>query len=551
MAEVKRMNCDVLVIGGGETGIRAAIEAKRQGIEDVLLVTKGAFGTAGVMFSELNYGMDMQAATGANDPTDNRSVHLQDILRAAQGTCNENMAKVMTEESFDRLQELQEIFGLELVGNPDGTPRQVHGCFSSKRRAYQFRDITQIKKKYAGGIEKNNIKMIDKLMVTDLLVEEGRCIGAVGVYEDGSMLQILSKATVFATGGATGMYKHNFAPPGMCGDGYSLALRAGCKLANMEFMQFGLGLLEPKYRALFLDRLMYLQPKVHFTYDHNFPCDISEMLTVHSQHFPFSTVDSSYLFDVAVLEETIKNGGKGVAVELSVIPMEKLEEIPVWDQYFSYFDKKKNPYDNTLWITNFAHACNGGVVIDENASTGIEGLFAAGEMASGPHGANRLGGNMHAACQVFGTRAGKGAAAYSAIHDWVEKAPGVLPEQRCSLTAEDYEEAKRLIGDALWENVSVCRCEEGLITSLKVVDQACKLLEQGVPVDQSLWSYYELRSTTIAARAIITAALERTETRGSHYRKDYPQTEETSYVVVISSDGENIIAERKGNLSCK
>lgn len=540
------INCDVLVIGGGETGIRAAIEVKRQGVENVLLVTKGAFGTSGVMFSELNYGMDMQAATGENDPTDNKNVHLQDILRAAQGTCNENMARIMTEESYDCLKELQDIFGLELVENPDGTPRQVHGCFSSKRRAYQFAHITEIKQKYADGIAKNNINMIDNVMIVDLLIENGSCIGAVGIDRDGNITEIYAGATILATGGATGMYKHNFASPGMCGDGYSLALRAGCKLVNMEFMQFGLGILEPKYRALFLDRLMYLQPKVNFAYDHHFPCDVSEMLTVHSKHFPFSTVDSSYLFDVAVLEESIMNGGKGVSVELSVIPKEKLEEIPVWDMYYNYFDKDKNPYDNTLWITNFAHACNGGVLIDENASTGIAGLYAAGEMAAGPHGANRLGGNMHAACQVFGTRAGKNAAQYSRLHKQaVTFEPVKLPDSRNDLSAANYEAAIQAIGDILWEQVSVCRCEEGLNAALKVVEDGCRLLEAGIPENQYLWNYYELRSTTIAAKAIIMSALERRETRGSHYRKDYPHMDETAYLVNIMFKDNQIVAERQ------
>ena len=544
MAEIKTVNCDVLVIGGGETGIRAAVEAKRQGVEHVLLVTKGTFGEAGVMFSEITFGWDMQASTGQNDPTDNMDRHLSDIMCAAQGTCSEKLAQILTKEAPDRVHDLEDIFNLEIYKKPDGTPRQVYGCFSTKDRCYQFIHPDEIKGKVANSLKENSVNLIEKMMVTDLIIEDNACKGAIGIFNDGSMLIINSKATILAAGGATGMFKHNFASPGMCGDGYSLALRAGCKLANMEFMQFGLGLLEPKYRALFLDRLMYLQPKVEFTYDHHFPCDISEMLSVHSRHFPFSTIDASYLFDVAVLEETIQNGGKGVAVDLSVIPKRKLEEIPVWSLYYNYFDADNDPYNNKLRITCFAHACNGGVIIDENANTGLNGLFAAGEMVTGPHGANRLGGNMHAACQVFGTRAGKSAAAYVSTHTITYCKASALPQKRSKYIEKDYTVAKEGIGNTLWENVNVCRSEDGLATALKVVEQAAALLNGGVPEDQYLWSYYELRSTVLAAKAIIISALERKETRGGHFRKDYPKTDKKAYVIKVSLVGEDIATEK-------
>lgn len=544
MGEVKNIKCDVLVIGGGETGIRAAVEAKRKGAENVLLVTKGKYGSAGVMFSEITYGWDMQAATGQNDPTDNKGEHLKDIMNAAQGTCSEKMAAILTEEAPDRLHDLENLFDLEIYKKPDGTPRQVYGCFSTKDRGYQFTHPDEIKKKVAGSLEKYGVNMMDGIMVTELAVSGGRCGGALGLDASGTRYVFTANATIVACGGATGMFKHNFASPGMCGDGYALALNAGCKLANMEFMQFGLGLLEPKYRALFLDRLMYLQPDVEFTYDHHFPCSVSEMLTVHSKHFPFSTIDESALFDVAVFEETVKNG-RGVAVDLSVIPLEKLEEIPVWGLYYNYFDADKNPYENKLFITTFAHACNGGVMINENSETGIEGLYAAGEMISGPHGANRLGGNMHAACQVFGTRAGANAAAYAA-GNCVEAAAvdSSLPEERCSLTNKDYVGAKERIGEALWEKATVLRNEEGLKEALRVIDEEAGLLEQGVPADEYLWHYYELKSTVVAAAAIVASALERKETRGSHNRSDYPQTDEKSYLVTCSLKDGQVVTER-------
>lgn len=533
--DISHIVCDVLVIGGGETGIRAAIEAKLRGSDKVLLVTKGKFGSAGVMFSEITYGWDMQAATGQNDPTDNKQVHLDDIMRAAQGTCSKKMAQILTEESPSRLDDLQKLFELELYKKPDGTARQVFGCFSSKDRGYQIVDPDKIKRNVAAGIDRYGVELIDEVMITDLIITDGVCAGAWGIKRDGTSICIHAGAVVLAAGGATGMFKHNFASPGMCGDGYALALRAGCKLVNMEFMQFGLGLLKPKYRGLFLDRLMYLHPKVEFKYDHGFPCSIDEMMTIHSQHFPFSTIDVSYLFDVAVFDETLKNGGTGVTVDLSVIPIEKLQEIPVWKLYYEYFDKDNDPYTHKLEITTFAHACNGGVKIDENAFSGVPGLFAAGEMITGPHGANRLGGNMHAACQVFGTRAGANAAKFAKAHpiastdSWAASAYDEMTGDGAAKS--DYIGAMREISSALWENVNVARSEQGLKKALGIVQAGAELLDKGAPTSDALWKYYELRNTVLASEAIIRSALEREETRGSHFRIDYPDTDRAVYLV--------------------
>lgn len=524
--------CDVLVIGGGETGIRAAVEAKRQGAKDVLLVTKSKYGSSGVMFSNITFGWDMQAATSQNDPTDNKEVHLKDIMNASQGTANEKMARILTEEAPYRVKDLEQLFDLELYRRKDGSERQVYGCFSTKDRSYQFVHPDEIKKKVADSIHKYGVELFDECMVTDLVIQDGKCIGAYALDRENQVWKLHAGATILAAGGATGMYEHNFACEGMTGDGYALALRAGCTLANMEFMQFGLGLLEPKYRALFLDRLMYLQPTIEFEQEHHFPLPLKDILTMHSKHFPFSTIDASYLFDVAVFEETLANHGKGVSVDLSVIPLEKLEEIPVWDLYYHYFDEDKDPYTHKLRITTFAHACNGGVKIDENAATGIEGLYAAGEMITGPHGANRLGGNMHAACQVFGTRAGKNATQYAQEHmENKEMEFEAHPTQSSSVSAKEYSDAKIRIGKVLWENANVKRNAEGLEKALQELAKEEALLKEGVPSGEALWDYYELRNTILASKAIVQSAYERNESRGGHYRSDFPQTDETSYVV--------------------
>lgn len=536
---MRDISCDVLVVGGGETGIRAAVEARRCGAEKVILATKGAFGEAGVIFSDITFGWDMQAATGENDPSDSKEVHLEDIMHAAQGTCSRKLASIVVEEAPQRLRDLEELFGLELYKGENQKPRQVYGCFSSKNRSYQFVRPKEIQAKMKESIPRFGVTLMENLMIAELLFDDGRCCGAVGFDEDGGDIRFLSGAVILATGGAAGIYQHNFASPGMCGDGYGLALLGGCTLANMEFLQFGLGLLEPKYRALFLDRLLYLNPRITFEEEHEFPGRLEDMLERHAKHFPFSCIDESCLFDAAVFKETLKYG-KGVQVELSAIPLEKLEEIPVWDLYCGWFEKDKNPYENPLRITLFAHACNGGIVINEKAETGVPGLYAAGEAVTGPHGANRLGGNMHAACQVFGTRARANAASFAKTKGLGNIPSWMLPKGVSESSNLDYEAVKKQAGKLMWENVNVARHEEGLKGALKELERLWRQFKEETPERHMLRKYYETQSTLLTAMSITKAALMRKESRGSHYREDYPDTKVQSFVMKSRYSGGEI-----------
>lgn len=543
---MKTKVCDVLVIGGGETGIRAAVEAKRSGAEQVLLLTKGKFGTAGVMFSELTYGWDMQAATGENDPDDSTSVYLDDVLTAARGVCSPSLARIVTEESAARVDDLVDLFGLELVTSQDGKPRQVYGCFSSKSRSYQFTHPAQIKENMKNSIARFGIELLEQYMVIDLIKQDGICRGAIALSRDGTPLCCLAGAVILAAGGATGIYQHNFASAGMTGDGYSLAFRAGCTLSNLEFMQFGLGILAPKYKALFLDRLLYLNPIVKFSRDHSFPCSLEQMMAQHAKHFPFSCSDDSYRFDVAIFQETLENGGKGVAVDISNIPREKLEEIPVWDLYYSWFEPEKNPYEHEMRITPFAHACNGGVIIDEGAATQVPGLYAAGEMISGPYGADRPGGHMHASCQVFGTRAGRNAARFAEEHPFSPDGISVSPPAFGAPSGDsvDFISIRRSIGALMWRNVNVVRNEAGMSSALDMVQQQQAILAHCSVAPEQRWSFCETQNTLLCSQLILSAALARKESRGSHYREDYPHTDSLPYQIQLSQSPNGIVIEK-------
>lgn len=536
---MKYFHCDVLVIGGGETGIRAAVEARRQGADKVLLLTKGVFGAAGVMFSPLANGWDMQAATGENDPEDSPEIHYQDILNAARGVCDPRLAKILTLEAAERVQDLERLFGLSLVPGESGKPRQVYGCFSSKNRAYQAAEPKVIKEKMAKSIGTFGITLMENHMAVRLLVKENQCCGAVCLSRSGEYSILYAGAVVLGAGGATGIFQHNFASGGMCGDGYLLALEAGCTLANMEFMQFGWGILAPKYKFLFLDRLLYLSPKFEFQMEHRFSWPLEEILSDHAKHFPFSCCDKSYQADIAVFKETLGNGGRGVSVDISNIPLAKLEEIPVWHSWCQWFGEENNPYEHKMRITPFAHACNGGVVIDENAMTQVCGLFAAGEMAAGPHGADRLGGNMHTACQVFGARAGAGAARWARENP--QKPGKELSWEALKTGGEKYKisEMKEELGKLMWENANVARNDQSLAAALNKVTE----LKNALPdccLKEQRWDYYECKSSLAVAEAILNGAFLRTESRGSHYREDYPETEKKPYLLRTTLEGARI-----------
>lgn len=530
---------DVLVIGGGAAGIRAAIAAKDEGA-DVLLLNKGPLGRSGSSFYPLSPGWGIQAFSTEGEEGDSPDIHLADILEAAQGVCTPNLARVLVADAPDRIQDLQR-WGLPFEKKADGSYVRVRGCFSSRKRAFQVSGVKAIGQALRTQVERREIPVLERNMAVKLIQEDGECLGAVAVDREGKAALFPAKATILATGGAGQLFRHNLNTPDITADGQALALEAGAEVENMEFFQIGMGLLSPLKRGLFLDRIFVFNPPLSDRAGHEFlsaeaPPDLNpaDCLRIRGYHYPFTTRYVSRYVDYAIYRRLLA-GEQGVFVDLQAVPREELIGTPlarIWYEWLlsAGFD----PQASLLEITLCAHAFNGGLRINAEGRTTVPRLFAAGEIAAGPHGADRLGGNMHAACQVFGARAGWTAAAVAGAHPQqrtlkrnfssllaqTQEEVDALLKRDSGLSAE---EARRRIRQVMWEKVLVARSAASLQEALEELNAVKERLgEIYLSSPGQLQMALSLQNMIAVGEIIVRAASLRKESRGSHSRTDFP-----------------------------
>lgn len=343
--------------------------------------------------------------------------------------------------------------------------------------------------------------------VIDLITADGECWGAWALTRDGRLMMIHARSTVLATGGGAGIFIDHLVSDGEIGAGYALAQRAGAALDNLEFIQFMLGLKKEKKR-LFLPLSDLHKPGVLVDLDGRdlLEKQIADIQLRHKtieerkKHFPFSCRDSSCLVDLAIAKER-RNGGKVFWKDDSML-------------------KVKSE------VVHFSHAFNGGIKINEKAESTLPGLFAAGESAAGPHGADRIGGCMMTATQVFGQRAGYFSAIRAKnismlpnkieIPEHVEKSVRWKgPELKDQESIEIVEQAREKFS---WE-LMVVRTENGLmecLTSFKSLIGSLKEIE--AKNDQI---YFEFRNILLVGKLIALQAMNRKKSLGSHYLDNF------------------------------
>ncbi len=525
---------DVLVIGGGAAGIRAAIAAKDEGA-DVLLLSKGAFGQSGSSFYPLSPGWGIQAFSPDDESDDSPEVHLADIFEAAQGVCNPDLARVLVKEAPDRVRDLQR-WALPFEVAEDGSYIRVRGCFSSRKRCFQVSGVKAISQALRAQLERRDIPVFDRRMAVRLLQENGECLGAVAVDGKGKAALFLASATILATGGGGQLFRYNLNTSDISGDGHALALEAGAELENMEFFQIGMGIASPLKGGLFLDRIFVFNPPLSDRTGRQFLAtevparlDPSACLRIRGYHYPFTTRYISRYVDYAIYQKLLAAEG-GVFVDLRNVPKGELTKTPLARIWYDWllsagFDPQASPLEFTLC----AHAFNGGLRIDPDGRTAVPRLFAAGEIAAGPHGADRLGGNMHAACQVFGARAGRTAAStvtsqkrynFSSLLAQTQKEVDALLKRDTGL---DAGEARRRIQRLMWEKVLVARSADSLREALEgLAGLEARLDEIYLSGPGQLYMALSLRNMVTVGEVIARAASLRQESRGSHSRTDFP-----------------------------
>ena len=527
--------CDVLVIGAGVAGMRAAVAAQDSGAR-VILAVKGTIGASGASCYTVTEASGFGVADGRRCAEDSPDVHYADVMRAGHGMCDPEVVRTLVDEALGTVREL-EAFGVEFE-KENGDYLVSQGCFGSLPRNYNLRDHgTKIVRALRQALN-GNTQILENVMVTELLVQKGRCTGAVALTPEGDVTVIRAGAVILAGGGAGRLFRYSLNPKEMTGDSYALGYLAGAELMNMEFMQVGMGVLAPG-TSILNSWIWSLHPEVTdrsgaSVFPAVFPDGVSceAAMDAKSVHYPFSSESPSKNIELAI-QRTIAEGRGlehgGVRLDArNALRSGQRKELQLFDDMWrltnSWFLSRGIDAEHApMEIACFAHAINGGLKIDKAARTTLPGLYAAGEASTGPHGADRLGGNMLVTCVVFGRIAGENAAKEALARQETEPCPA--PRQTGPCTAGSGKPARQIMDElqsAMLRDLLVIRSEEKCI---RLRNELTRLNAEAADASfdgTDAWTPYQLRNMLLTAGLMLDAAQARKESRGSHYREDYP-----------------------------
>ena len=559
------LQCDVLVVGGGGAGLRAAIAAAEADPSlRVTLVTKGALGKSGVTATACSDRMAFHAALPTTPPggEDAWRSHADDIYRIGGCVSDADLAEVLARggaEAFTYLDGL----GVPWARRPDGTPDQFLTDGSVYPRACYTGPYTanHMEEALVRRLRALPVRVIEHHLVGDLLLdgERRRVVGAALVpeQEGGRVVGISAGAVVLATGGAGQCFAVNVFTPDCTGDGYALAYRAGAELVNLEFIQIGLcslatglacsGSLMRAMPRIVNDRGEEILPRYLAGRSYGAMYDV---LFSKGASWPVSIRDQSHVIDIAVAAEVsagrrvfldyardpqgldlaeLSEGvrarlaaeGKGLALDgpEARTPLGRLRAINAPSVAWLAERGIDLAAGDMIEIAPAVQHFQGGVKIRTHGDTAVPGLYAAGEVAGGQHGANRPGGNALLDGQVFGRVAGEAAAraARTAQREAVtdERASEAV---MALFTAGGCDAADLLatVQGTMARECSVHRTAAGLSQALATLDDAAG---RGVRPDPgALARGIEALNALQSARLVATAALERDESRGPHLR---------------------------------
>ncbi|MCL4458657.1 MAG: FAD-binding protein [Chloroflexi bacterium] len=536
MVSYQTVETDVLVIGGGGAGARAAIEASTQGVRCTLLC-KGALSRSGL--TPMAYP-SFEAALGHRDSRDNPEIHFQDTVREGRYLSDQNLAKALATEAIPRMLELER-YGVKFRKDGERFLQVWHpGQTYPRNLVIQgggYGLIAGLKKELRRHPE---IKVLEDHMVTRLLTKNGRVVGATALdLRCGALYAFSAKAVVLATGGYEALWEKTDASPDSTGDGATLAYTIGAELVDMEMMLFYPTVLvyPPHLRGTVVqyEGLLYEE---HVG---------GKMLNAKGEEFlpsgplPVRDVFMRLMFDEIEQGRGTVHGGLYIDIAKSPRGAEEVEEI--LNRLMSL------PYDNLrdvgidirrqpIEVAPATHYTLGGIRINERTETNISGLYAAGEVAGNVHGANRLSGNALAETQVFGTRAGHFAAeAAKALGKRVE----IEPEEVEQAAAAAYSVLERKDGNLRPRQVkrhlqaivqTYLGHKRDEISLQKALADLGQLREEDLPHLRVMGTTHfnndwrealELPGMIDLAEAVATAAMLRKESRGHHFRTDYPE----------------------------
>lgn len=532
-SQLEALSTDVLVIGAGAAGCRAAIAAHLAGAR-VLLIDKGRIGRSG------NSIMAESAYNAPEEDPGSVAAHITDTIKAGADLNNRALVERLAADALRRYRDL-ESYGCRFSRDSGGRlVRRAQGGASQKVCiGYRASTGKAMMGALQAEIRRRGIPALEGTVATALRpAEDGGVAGAqaFSLFE-GRPVEILAGATVIATGGLGGSYPVTSNARGMVGDGLVLALESGAELQDLEQVQFHLALHSPQgFRGTLINAQLLSEGARLYNGRGDW------FMPGYAPEGERATRDAVARAISAEIAEGRGTSSGGVWLDCSTLPLSLMDgdfaELTALLSDRCGFDIRCHPMEVSL----AAHFSMGGIRIDESCRTNVRGLLAAGEAAGGLHGANRLGGNALPETQVFGAIAGETAAA-EVLRGGAPRltAPRARPGVESASGAPGPGSGPTLnpSGSTLSPYQARARCREIAGSCLGPRRSGAKLsraideleeLESLISLDSShcpppnyhLLEHLEVRNAVVAARAVASAALLRRESRGSHYRTDFP-----------------------------
>ncbi len=544
---------EVLVIGSGGAGMYAAIEAARAG-HDVVLADRSLIGRSGATVMAM---MTVAVALGVQRE-DAPAFHLADTLSSGQGLCDEDLSRLLCEEGPECILEMDE-WGVGWARQDDvinsafapghDRPRCVYVDFLSTGPAVS-KTLRKVLHDY------DSVKRIGDLLIVDLVKSGDRVTGAVAIdISSGRLVTIEAKVTIIATGGLTRLFRRSSAAFNMGGDGYALALRAGARLMDMEFVQFfPIGHLAP--RLIGLDPIMWA-PCRYKLGGRLLNADMEEFTSRYGTAEDGRYVITRDAATYAITKEVAAGRGTphgGVYLSFMHLPEKDLRDAfgPVIDKLSDNgIDLTKMPIE----VSPIAHYHMGGIEVNAQMETGVPGLLAAGEAVGGANGANRLSGNAITEALVFGRCAGRTAVRlladeHAAQPFQMEDAQAAI--DLASASAEPLDTARMVssLQDTMSDNAGPFKSADSLAHAQAALEELKAQLGERPPGKPAAYDpvrvdWFDLRNMLLVAQTVVDSGASRNESRGAHQREDFPgMLEEWTLNQYVKLEGDRLLIEK-------
>ena len=521
---------NVLIIGSGGAGLRAAIEAKQLGMEVTVLGKRQRTDVHTVLAAG-----GINAAFGNVDKKDSWEQHFADTYIEGYGLSEPEVVELMAKEAPDLVTEI-DTWGANFAKLDNGNiDQRFFGAHTYRRTCYSG-DYTGRSILFAliNRAKSLDIPIHDSQYVSDLLVEDNVCFGAMAFdIQSGQRTVYLADSVIIAAGGHTRLWRKSSSRRNEnTGDGFYLGLKAGCKLSDMEMVQFhptGMVIPEDMAGTLVTEAVRGEGGRLLNSDGDRF------MEKYDKERMELSTRDRVAMANYTEIVEGRGSPNGGVFLDISHKGKDFIiEKLPrMYRQFLDtlMIDISKSPME----VSPTAHYSMGGIVVSPKEHwTGVEGLFAAGEVTAGLHGANRLGGNSLAEILIFGKRAGAAASKRSEEINNHIRSKKIIEKAHENLNSsikngsEVARPLQRALRNIMWENGGVVKNEEKLKEGLKKIEdlkEASKNLDVRPDSEgyQDLMLAFDLEASIVSSEATLLSALNRRESRGAHQREDFPE----------------------------